>query len=80
MDAASWCAGLAVALALVSSAVSMLAGTYPRLMRLLVMPLFSASGSAAVAAGLTALWHGGVATATLPLGLPWLPWRVRIDT
>lgn len=58
----------------------MLAGTYPRLMRLLVMPLFSASGSAAVAAGLTALWHGGVATATLPLGLPWLPWRVRIDT
>ncbi|HKL76799.1 MAG TPA: hydrogenase 4 subunit B, partial [Gammaproteobacteria bacterium] len=33
----------------------------------------------AAAAGLTALWRPDAATAVLPLGLPWLPWQVRLD-
>lgn len=72
-------AGLAVGLALASSALSVFTARAPRLLRRVVMPLFGLAGLAALAAGLLALLHGGVATAELPLGLPWLPWRVRLD-
>jgi len=42
-------------------------------------PLLGAAGASAVAAGGWAL-HGNVtAVATLPLGLPWLAWHVRVD-
>ncbi|MGB7934485.1 MAG: hydrogenase 4 subunit B, partial [Gammaproteobacteria bacterium] len=51
----------------------------PHIVRTLVMPLFGLAGLAALAAGLVALFQDGVATATLPLGLPWLPSRVRLD-
>ena len=79
MHAALWCAGLAVALSLASSSVSMFTVRAPRLMRLLAMPLVSAAGVAAVVAGLSALWLGTAITSQLPLGLPWLPWRIRLD-
>ena len=72
-------AALAVLLALVSSAVSVFALRAPRIVRTLAMPLFGLAGLAALAAGLVALFQDGVATATLPLGLPWLPSRVRLD-
>ena len=72
-------AALAVLLALLSSAVSVFAVRAPRIVRLLAMPLFGLAGLAALAAGLGALFQDGVATATLPLGLPWLPSRVRLD-
>jgi hydrogenase-4 component B len=72
-------AALAVLLALVSSAVSVFAARAPRIVRTLVMPLFGLAGLAALAAGLIALLQDGVATATLPLGLPWLPSRLRLD-
>jgi hydrogenase-4 component B len=72
-------AALAVLLALVSSAVSVFAVRAPHIVRTLVMPLFGLAGLAALAAGLVALFQDGVATATLPLGLPWLPSRVRLD-
>ncbi|MEJ2455976.1 MAG: hydrogenase 4 subunit B [Candidatus Thiodiazotropha sp.] len=72
-------AGLAVALALISALLSLLAPRQPKLLRILVMPLFGLAGLAALIAGLGALWQDGVATATLPLGLPWLPWHVRLD-
>src|SRR5512134_992785 len=51
----------------------------PRIVRVLVMPLFGLAGLAALAAGLSALFQDGVVTATLPMGLPWLPSRVRLD-
>ena len=72
-------AGLAVGLALASAASALLTGRTPRLLRLLVLPLFGLAGLAALAAGLVALSQGAATGATLPLGLPWLPWRVRLD-
>jgi hydrogenase-4 component B len=70
---------VAVALLLSSSAASLLAGRVPRVVRSLAMPLLALAGLAALAAGVVALTGGGAATAELPLGLPWLPWRVRLD-
>jgi hydrogenase-4 component B len=72
-------AGLAVTLALISALLSLLAPRHPKLLRILVMPLFGTAGFAALGAGLGALWQDSVITATLPLGLPWLPWQVRLD-
>ncbi|NCC28108.1 MAG: hydrogenase 4 subunit B, partial [Gammaproteobacteria bacterium] len=72
-------AGLAVALALGSAAVSLLAARFPKVVRFAAMPLTGLCGVAAILAGLGALLSDGAATATLPLGLPWLPWHVRID-
>ncbi len=79
MTAALWSAGAATALALLSAVLSLFTAWSPRLLRLVVMPLFGLAGLAALAAGLAALVQGGVATAELPLGLPWLPWQVRLD-
>jgi len=72
-------AALAVLLALASSAVSLFSVWAPRVLRMLGMPLFGLAGLVALAAGLGALLQDGVATATLPMGLPWLPSRVRLD-
>lgn len=72
-------AGLAVLLALTSALTSLPAPRMPRLLRRVVMPLFGLSGFFALAAGVSALWQDTAFTATLPLGLPWLPWEVRLD-
>jgi hydrogenase-4 component B len=80
MDAGLLLATLAVALALTSSAVSLGAARMPWILRTLAMPLLGLAGLSALAAGLVALAEGGAITTTLPLGLPWLPWRVRLDT
>ena len=79
MDTGLFFAAVAVALALTSSAVSLGAGRIPGILRMLAMPLLGLAGLAALAAGLVALTEGGVIATTLPLGLPWLPWRVRLD-
>ena len=79
MDTGFFFAAVAVALALTSSAVSLGAGRIPGILRMLAMPLLGLAGLAALAAGLVALTEGGVIATTLPLGLPWLPWRVRLD-
>lgn len=79
MDIALSLATLAVVLALASSAASVFTPWVPRILRTQAMPLFGLAGLAALAAGLSALWAGGVITATLPLGLPWLPWQIRLD-
>lgn len=72
-------AGTAVGIAILSAVVSVFTTWMPRLLRLLVMPLFGLAGLTALGAGLLTLLQGGVATAELPLGLPWLPWHVRLD-
>jgi hydrogenase-4 component B len=69
----------AVGLALLSALIACFTVREPRLLRLAAMPVFGLAGLAAVAAGLTALWQGDTLTAVLPLGLPWLPWQVRLD-
>ncbi|HEC07572.1 MAG TPA: hydrogenase 4 subunit B [Thiolapillus brandeum] len=76
---ALWLAGTAVGLALISALLSLLTGKATRLLRIVVMPLFAAAGLVALAAGLTAMLSGGVSTAELPMGLPWLHWHVRLD-
>ncbi len=72
-------AALALGLAAASSLVSLFAAKAPRLLRTVAMPLFALAGLAAFAAGLLALARGAAVTTVLPLGLPWLPWRIRID-
>ncbi|MCK9531125.1 MAG: hydrogenase 4 subunit B [Gammaproteobacteria bacterium] len=79
MSAALSLVALSVVLALASSAASLAAVRMPMVVRLLAMPLFALAGLSALAGGLIALLLGDVVTATLPLGLPWLPWRVRLD-
>ncbi|WP_295393370.1 hydrogenase 4 subunit B [uncultured Thiodictyon sp.] len=79
MQTALALAGLAVALALTSAVVSLLAKRVPATLRLVATPLLGLAGLAALAAGLAALLLGGSIQATLPLGLPWLPWHVRLD-
>ena len=69
----------AVVLALASALVSCFTGRAPILLRRLAFPLLGLSGSAAVAAGLSALGSAANATLILPLGLPWLPWHLRLD-
>ncbi len=69
-------AGGAVVLALLSALVSFFPAGVRRVM---AIPLFALAGLLALLAGVGALFHGGVATAELPLGLPWLPWQVRLD-
>jgi len=79
MTVALWSAAVAIGLALLSAVLSLFTAWMPRVLRLVATPLFACAGLAALTAGLIALLNGGVATAELPLGLPWLPWRVRVD-
>ncbi len=46
----------------------------------LAMPLIVLSGLASTAAGIWALIAGVSVSATLPLGLPWLPWQMTAQT
>ncbi len=45
----------------------------------LIFLLLGVSGAAALLAGLIAFLGNGVLIHQLPLGLPWLPWHVRLD-
>ncbi|AOV17303.1 hydrogenase 4 subunit B [Acidihalobacter aeolianus] len=70
----------ALGLALASSLAGLFAtARRPALLRGLSLPLFALSGLAALACGLLALADGGSITLQLPLGLPWLPWQLRLD-
>ena len=72
-------AGLAVMLALASALTSLLTRRAPALMRQLVMPLLGASGLAGLLGGLLGLLGAQVETLSLPMGLPWLHWELRLD-
>ncbi len=72
-------AGAAVVAALASAASGLLATRWPRTLSWLAFPLLAVCGVAALAAGLLALAGDTTTTAILPLGLPWLPWHVRLD-
>ncbi|MGA7801183.1 MAG: proton-conducting transporter membrane subunit, partial [Gammaproteobacteria bacterium] len=70
---------LAVALCLVSALTALGADRLPWLTKRLCFPLLGLAGALALVAGVAALLHGDVQTATLPLGLPWLHWHLRLD-
>ncbi len=72
-------ASLAVVLALASAASALATRQRPALMRWLVMPLLGISGALALTAGLGALAGGHIETMSLPMGLPWLHWQLRLD-
>jgi hydrogenase-4 component B len=78
MTAMGW-ANIALGLALLSALLSMFTAAAPRVLRLLVMPVFGLAGLAALIGGLLTLHSGDVSMMELPLGLPWLPWRLRLD-
>lgn len=54
-------------------------GRYVRLHRYSLFILLGLSGASATLAGIGALIGGGASVDTLPLGLPWLHWHIRLD-
>lgn len=80
MNVAWTLATASLGLALASSATGLLATSHrPALLRGLSLPLFAFSGLAALACGLLVLAHDTTTILQLPLGLPWLPWQLRLD-
>lgn len=69
----------AVGCSLLSAAASLPTCRRRWLLGMVAFPLLGLSGLLAAGAGLWALVGGGVEHATLPLGLPWLPWQIRFD-
>ncbi|MDT8388618.1 MAG: hydrogenase 4 subunit B [Thiogranum sp.] len=69
----------AVLAALFSAAVSAAAFRIPAVLRFLAFPLIGVSGACGAVAGVMALTDGGVLSTSLPFGLPWLEWQLRLD-
>jgi len=70
---------VALAGALASALVSLGAERWPLLLRAGSFALLGVSGIAALAGGVAALFAAAPSTSALPLGLPWLPWHLRLD-
>lgn len=70
---------IALASALLSALVSLGADRRPVVLRYANFGLLAISGAAAVVAGLWVLIGETPVAAQLPLGLPWLPWHLRLD-
>ena len=66
-------------LPLLSGAAALVGDRWPALVRLLVFPLLGLGGLAAVGVGGYVLLQGVSETLVYPLGLPWLPWHLRLD-
>ncbi len=79
MPSALWFAGLAVSFSLLSAIIPVFTVNTPRLLRVLTTLLLCLIGIAALISGLITLSENEVATAELPLGLPWLHWHIRLD-
>lgn len=73
-------AASAVVLALCSALMALFTARFPRLLRTVSVPLFALAGLAALLGGVSVLAQGSVTSVELPLGLPWLPWHVRLDS
>lgn len=70
---------LAVGAALAAAASGMIADRRPAVARWLTFGLLGVSGACALAGGAGALLGGQSESLQLPLGLPWLPWHLRLD-
>jgi hydrogenase-4 component B len=75
LTVAAW----AVAFALASAAAGLGMDAYPRPFKSLAFTLLGLSGLCAVTAAGLSLASASPAAATLPIGLPWLPWHLRMD-
>ena len=69
----------AAVLSLLSALIALPAERYPTLMRRGTFALLGAAGVCAITGGVIALGGGQAVHATLPLGLPWLRWHLRVD-
>jgi formate hydrogenlyase subunit 3/multisubunit Na+/H+ antiporter MnhD subunit len=69
----------AVLAALLSSVVSIAAFSIPSVLRFLAFPLLGISGAIAAVAGVVALVDAVPLFGSLPFGLPWLEWQLRLD-
>lgn len=70
---------LSVASALASALLALAAQTQTARCRVILFALLAISGILAVAAGATTFSNGSITTDTLPIGLPWLHWHIRLD-
>lgn len=70
---------IAVCGALASGLASLPADRHPAILRLVVFPLLAMSGLACIGTCFVALGGGATFAGELPLGLPWLPWHLRLD-
>ncbi len=71
---------LALLATLASALVSLGAGRWPWLLRYAAFTFLGLSGAAALYAGIATLISAGSWQVTLPLGLPWLAWHLRLDS
>jgi formate hydrogenlyase subunit 3/multisubunit Na+/H+ antiporter MnhD subunit len=62
-----------------SGIAALAADRYPSTLPRVAFPLLMLAGLTSVAAGVAALTGAGAFSAILPLGLPWLPWHLRLD-
>ncbi|MBI2380388.1 MAG: hydrogenase 4 subunit B [Gammaproteobacteria bacterium] len=69
----------AIGLALLSSLLALLLHGRPGSQRLLAFLALGLSAAASLVAGIAALSTGQAEATTLPLGLPWLAWHLRLD-
>lgn len=66
--------------ALASGTCALFSDRYPALTGWLVFPLLAAGGLASIAAGAANFLAGGSLEMSLPIGLPWLNWHLRLDS
>jgi formate hydrogenlyase subunit 3/multisubunit Na+/H+ antiporter MnhD subunit len=70
---------LSIALCLLSAALSLFGVRRPGLIYHIACPLLIMAGALAVYSGIATLISGQSIQMTMPWGLPWLHWQVRID-
>ncbi len=70
---------LSILLPIASAVISLISDRFPAVMRWIVFPLLGVSGLFAVYEGMTALITVTPQLYQLPLGLPWLPWHLKLD-
>ncbi|MHB8346506.1 MAG: hydrogenase 4 subunit B [Acidiferrobacterales bacterium] len=70
---------VAVAAALLSGVMALIADRFPAALRVGSFSILGVCGVAAVAAGAEVMSTGARITSQLPFGLPWLNWHLRLD-
>ncbi len=70
---------LCILLPIASALVSLVSDRFPGVMRWIAFPLLGASGLFAIYEGISVLVTTVPLVYELPLGLPWLPWHIKLD-
>jgi len=70
---------LSILLSIASAVISLISDRFPSVMRWIVFPLLGLSGIFAIYEGITALISTTPQMFELALGLPWLPWHLKLD-